>query len=271
MVAESAEIDHSDSLSGAIVSRGKLVDSVGTALALFTQRTSMKRNSRIVGLQIELTDVTHPFAADPWNSYCACRFAWPDAGSTVYRGVHDCRVATHAKRIETTSFVEIESGQLQTAVLTGGLPFHRLSGSRMLDSLLLVRGEATGSFRLGIGIDVAHSWRASQEILLPADESIEESPAPLQAAGWLVHVDAPNVSITHLSNIAEGGRIGGLRLRLLEMEGRRSRAQIRIFRTPSAAERIDLSGKLLEQLSIDGDNVAIEIGAYEWFGAEIRW
>jgi len=63
--------------------------------------------------------------------------------------------------------VEIVSGESRTAVLTGGLPYHRVVGDRMLDSLLVVRGERQRKFLLGIGVDLAHPIHEAIALLGP--------------------------------------------------------------------------------------------------------
>ena len=93
---------------------------------------------------------------DPWESYFAARIrlarrsgrdrSRPGVGAASDRGEPNgggplCR-DSHARN--------------RTAILTGGLPYHRRSGSRMLDCLLVVAGETRRRFRYGVGLDLPH-------------------------------------------------------------------------------------------------------------------
>ena len=80
-------------------------------------------------------------ATDPWNSYYAARFAWPDETADLWRGVGLARQKTDAARLEAPEYLEIDNGSGRLTIFTGGLPYHRRSDPRMLDTLLVVRGE----------------------------------------------------------------------------------------------------------------------------------
>ncbi len=272
MLAEGIEIATSDEAFGKIVSRGRLVDPLGHPVARFTQSTSLWCGSRVIDLQLTISEVADRFDANSWTSYLACRFAWPMADVELRRSVHGCSFTTEANRIEAPEFVEISAGRQRTAILTGGLPFHRRVGSRMLDSLLLVRGETARSFHLGIGIDVPYPWRAAKEILLPPMIFAEQAPPPVSGtAGWLFHIDAPNVTTTHWSPLVDAGRVVGFRVRLLEVEGRSSRVHVRSFRQPLSAIQTSVVGEPLSTLHIDGDAIHFEMGGYDWTQIETRW
>jgi hypothetical protein len=58
---------------------------------------------------------------------------------------------------------------------------------------------------------------------------------------------------------------------VLETEGRGGRAQLRSFRAPTSAQRADYSGQSFGSLAVEADRVILELGAYEWLQAEVRW
>jgi alpha-mannosidase len=262
-------------LVGEITSRGKLLDPAGKRLAGFVQRMQLTLGSRVVNLEIEL-DATEPLAADPWNSYLGCRYAWADRSAELRRSVHLQSHLTHARRLDAPHFVEIEAAEGRTALLSGGLPYHQRVGERMLDTLLAVRGETAKTMRLGIGIDVPHAWMAALDLLSPPIIRLEDAapPAPVRH-GWLFSLDAKNALVTHWSPISEegaaAGKIVGFRIRVLEMEGRGGRVHLRCFRAPSMAQKTDYLNQSLGSLVVEGDRVAIELAAYEWVQAEVRW
>ena len=152
----------------------------------------VERGSRLVHLAIELDPVEEP-SADPWHAYFAARFAWDSAAADLWRGVHGGRHPTVAQQIEAPEYIEIDSPAGRTAIITAGLPFHRRSGPRILDSLLIVRGETARQFRLAIGVDVPNPTAAAAECLTPAVE-LHEVARPLAggAPGLVVPYRRPD-------------------------------------------------------------------------------
>ena len=275
MVADSIEITSTGRLIGEITSRGQLLDQGGKRLAGFVQRMQLTLGSRVVNLEIDL-DLTEPLAADPWNSYLACRWAWADRSAELRRSVHLQSHITQARRLEAPHFVEIEAAEGRTALLTGGLPYHQRIGERMLDTLLAVRGESAKTARLGIGIDVPHAWTAALDLLSPPITRREDAPPPAPVQhGWLFSLDSKNAVVTHWSPISDDGpeprKVVGFRVRVLETEGRGGRVHLRSFRAPSSAKRMDFLNQSIGSLNVEGDRIAIELGAYEWVQVEARW
>jgi alpha-mannosidase len=276
MVADSIEVTSSSRLFGEITSRGQLLDPAGRRLAGFVQRMQLSLGSRVVGLEIEL-DAAEPLAADPWNSYFASRFAWADRSAELRRSVHLQSHLTQARRIEAPHFVEIEAAEGRTALLTGGLPYHQRVGERMLDTLLAVHGESAKSIRLGIGVDVPHAWMAALDLLtLPIVRCEEAAPPSPVSYGWLFSLDAKNAVVTHWSPLPGSDspaptKVAGFRIRVLETEGRGGRVQLRSFRAPTSAQRTDFLGQSVGNLAVEADRVILELGAYEWIQADVRW
>ena len=184
MVADSVEVTSSSTILGEITATGRLVDATGRKLAGFVQCFRVWRGSRVLMLDIQL-DPLEALGPDPWKSYYACRFAWSDESAELFRSVNMTRQATEAKRLEAPLMVEIDDGTTRTAVLTGGLPYHRRVGSRKLDSLLIVRGERARRFHLGIGVDLKQPLTESLGQLVPP-RLVRVSAAPPPARGLAV-------------------------------------------------------------------------------------
>ncbi len=198
MRAESVEITAASTAFGQITSRGTLVDDGGRTLAVFRQTIDVWAGSRLVRLAIELEPQEEP-RADPWNSYYAARFAWPDETADLYRGVALGRQKTESGRLEAPEYIEIEDAGGTVTLFAGGLPYHRRSDPRMLDTLLVTRGESARRFELAIGVDVAQPAAAALELIAPAVVRFDEGPAPVHRSGWLFHLNAKNVVATHWS------------------------------------------------------------------------
>ncbi|MCX7428175.1 MAG: hypothetical protein NTW96_21415 [Planctomycetia bacterium] len=270
MAADEVRVDAPGPTLGRITSRGRLVDHEGKRLAGFVETMTARRGSRVLEIEIELAPERVPVAS-PWNSYYAARFAWHDSTAELHRSVGMMRVATEAPRIEAPHFVDVRSERVRTTILTGGLPYHRRFGPRRMDTLLVVRGETSRRFRLGVGVDLPYPVPAAIEFLAPRTV-LAEMAAPLSAAsGWLFHVDARNVVATHWEPIIAEGRAAGFVARLLETEGRKTTLGLRSFREVTAAEETDFTGQGSQSLPFQGDRVTVELAAHEWVEVRVRW
>jgi alpha-mannosidase len=194
MSADEIRITSPGPVMGEIVSSGKITDRQGLRLAGFKQTARAWRGCRVLELEIEL-DIDRQPDPNPWNSYYACRFAWSDETSSLFRGVNLTTQPTELTRLESPHFIDIRSDTLRTTILCGGLPYHRRIGLRKLDTLLVVQGETARSFRLGIGIDLPNAMHAALGFLAPKTICFPAASPPTNH-GWLFHLDHRNVIAT---------------------------------------------------------------------------
>jgi alpha-mannosidase len=281
MRADAVEIAAASTVFGEIVSRGKLLDAEGRRVAGFRQSVQVWSHSRVIRVQIELQDVEEP-RADPWNSYYAARFAWPDETAELWRGVALARKSTTASRFEAPEYVELDNGSGRISILTGGLPYHRRSGDRMLDSLLVVRGETARQFTIGIGVDLSHSAAAAIELITPVTACDETTSPAANVSGWFFHMDAKNVLATHWQPLVDDRQddgpaddapkpVRGFRARLVETAGRAGRVTLRTFRPVAAARQIDFLGQTLVEVPFEDDKIRLDFAAHEWIEVEAVW
>jgi len=269
MAADQIAVTEAGPDYGQIECRGRLCDRQGQRLAGFVQRTRLTRGSRILDIEIELEPDTQP-EPDPWKSYYAARFAWDDETAELWRGAGMTARPAQSVAVEAPQFVEIRSGRARTAILTGGLPYHRKHGLRMLDTLLVVHGETARKFRLAVGLDLPHPMMSAMRFLAPPT-ALAGSPAPIANAGWLLHLDARNVAAGDWEPLVEQGGVVGFRVRLLETEGRRAALGLRSFRPVKKARKLGARDPAAAELPIAEDRVKIEIGPYEWTQIECRF
>lgn len=271
MVAESVDLRSVPSTLGEIEVRGKLVDRQGALLARFAQTLRAVRGSRVLEVDIEL-DPEHEPAADPWNSYYAARFAWKDETAELFYDCQQTRHPVNQKRIEACQFIDILSGEARTTVLTGGLPYHRRAGYRMLDSLLIVRGERAKTFRLGIGVELANPVNDAAALLSPPPAMLRTAAPPAPAtSSWLFHVDAKSLLATHWEAICEAGRVVGFRVRVLETSGKATRGRLRAFRPVTAARHVNFEGHTVGDLQLENGIISLELTGHEWVEVEARF
>ncbi len=274
MRADSLEVTTDSPVYGEIVTRGGLYADE-RRLASFEQRVGLWAGSRIVEVAVTLSDAEE-LRADPWNSYLAARFAWPDEQATLYRGIASVRQATTARRFEAPEFIDIESGASTVSLLTGGLPYHRRSEGRMLDSLLVVRGETRDAFRFGLGVDLPHPAISAMQLLEPRYLRFEPAAAPNVNSGWFFHLGAKNLVATHweplLDSADESGTpVQGFRVRLLEVAGSAGRVPLRAFKPIAYARQVDFVGETILELYVDDDKIMLDFGPYELLEIEAHW
>lgn len=271
MVADEIVTTCESTILGEITSRGRLLDDQDQLLARFEQRMRLWRGSRVLRVGIQLWPEKEP-AASPWNAYYCSRFAWKNEGADLYRAVNQLRHKATATQLEAPQYLEIDDGQARTALLTGGLPFHRRIGFRMLDSLLAVRGETAQHFELGIGVDLAHPGHEAVSWMTP--ETAIFNPAghgPAEPSAWLFHLNARNVMATRWEPWVEAGQLVGFQVRLLEVAGHRARLELDSFRPIASAQQLDFEGESLGDCRVEDGRVRLDLAPHEWTQLRARW
>jgi len=270
MAADSMETTIATRTLGEIIARGRLLTLTGTPVATFVQTYRVWRGSRVLHVEIELNPTEEPLS-DPWNSYYCCRFAWSSDLVDLYRSVNETRHRTEEKRFESPHYIELTDEKISTTILTGGLAQHRRHEERMLDTLLITRGESRRCFRLGIGADVAYPLQEAIGLLMPPAVLHDVPQPPSGNSGWLVHLSSRNVIATSVRPLVEDGRVAGLALRLLEIAGRPANLAISTFRPLKTAETVDFLGATLASLPIEEGKARLDLAASEWTEVYVRW
>jgi alpha-mannosidase len=262
MAADEIRMVDSGPVVGEVAVRGRLVDRTGQVAAEFRQTTRVTWGSRVIEVEVEI-DPRRELGADPWNSYVAARFAWGQDTPTLYRSVNQATVASEAARLESPQFVEIRGSSGHTTILAAGLPYHRRNGLRKLDSLLVVRGETGQRFRFGIGIDLPSPQAAALEFVGPV-VSVPLESLPKNESAWLFHLDNRAVVATHWEPIVQGGAVAGVRVRLLETEGRHVSLRLRSFRAVKSGQKAGGGDREPIDLAVAVDTVTVPLRPYEW-------
>jgi alpha-mannosidase len=268
MVADEIVITRNDPLIGEITSRGRLLDSADTLLTRFTQRVRIARGLSAVMVEIEL-DPQRELSTDLWRSYFASRLACSGDAIAVRRGRHWLADGTAREKIESPEWVEINDGIGTVTVLALGLPFHRRATAAWLDTLLLVAGETQRRFQFAIAIDEPYPSRAAFNLLTVGQTPFVTLPESSNASrGWFLHIGARNVVMTHLEPLTEAA---GLRVRLLETEGRDVEATFSAFRPFRTARTTDFRGNSTGVLSASDGGVGFQLAAHRWIQIEAEW
>lgn len=269
MAADSVEVTIATTALGEITTRGRLLNLDGEKLAGFVQKYRVWRGSRVLTVDIEL-DPLEETKSDPWNSYYCCRFAWGDETSDLFRTANETRQPASGQRFEAPHYIEMLNPKNSTTILTGGLPYHRRHEHRMLDSLLITRGERQRNFRVGIGIDLTHPMLDAIGLLTPL-VVVPGVQRPTSASGWLFHLDSRNVVATHWEPLVDEGKVTGFRTRLLETAGRPAGLTLSAFKPVGSAVRMDFLGQRLDQCQVLDGKIKLDLAAHEFVEVVGRW
>jgi alpha-mannosidase len=272
MRATAFEVEYAGPALVQAVSRGLLIDPHGDRrLATFQQRYRLWSGRPILEVEITLDDLDPEWQrlcadGDPWSRFVSCRWAWPDPSSMLRRTCLLAPELTEADRPETPDALDISTRRQRTALLFGGLPYHRKHGTRMLDTLLIAGGETARVFTLGVVLDLEHPFHAALDFVTPPLVVPTDSGPPATGpTGWLVQLDHKAVAVTHLeyTDTSGDGRGTGLVLHLVETAGRAARCRLRFFRDPVWARQTDFNHELVIDLTTDGDSVLVDLTPHE--------
>ncbi len=271
MAADSVEVLSSGPVLAEIRTRGRLMHREGNVAARFEQIYRLQRGSRVLEIELEFAPEELP-SGNPWENYFAARFAWADAAADVHRSIAGGSYATEAKQVEAPQFIEIQDAKRRLAIFTGGAPYHRRAGMRMLDAILIPPGESRRRFRLAVGVDLPYPYQEAWARLV----GVVVAPTPVRCpvgrpSSWLFHIDAKNLLAVRWTPLEQGGRVVGVLARLLETAGRPGKASIRGFKALTSARQVDYLGQTLTELSTSADAATIEFSGSEWMDVELRW
>jgi alpha-mannosidase len=269
---------------GEVETTGAILDAQQKViLANYRQLTRVWRGRPIIEIDLEL-DVKQAPDGDPWTNYYGARFAWKDSTLALSRSLHHGVHGIGGERLEAPQYIELADAESRTTILPMGLPFHRKTGPRMLDTLLITAGETRRTFRLRIAVDVPYPIQAALDAAAPA-LLIPTNAAPpgRSPTGWLFHLSAGNVQLARIlplrakpvsdadSEPASAKSKKGCILRLIETEGLRKLIKVHCFRIPTSARQCNFIGETIQSLAIDGDAVHVDIRPYEVCDLEVQF
>ncbi len=271
MAADEIVVEQTGPITGRIRISGRLVCPDGCIAAMFIETLTVRRLSRVIECEVEI-DPKMPAGDSPWDSYYGVRLAWNDNTLDVRGGVGNGSHPLTADLLQAPQFVDLRGEKNSLTLLSGGLPFHRKFGERQLDTILIAKGETATRFRFGIGVDLAYPVPASLQFLEnPALLVCPAPKIPKRKSSWLFHVDAKNVVALRWEPLVEDGKRSGLRVFLLETEGRRAHFPLRSFLPLRKAEAVDLLGETIKEIKVDGDAALIDMHEHQLLPLVLRF
>ncbi len=284
----SSRVTSSGPLLGEIVTAGDIVDpSDGSKLADFEQTFRVWLGRPLLEIEISINPLKMP-EGDPWSNYFGSRFAWHDSGAAFSGSLYGVAQPLKMERIESLDFLEIASDAERTTIVPCGLPFHRKTGMRMVDSLLIVDGESERKFRFVIALDQNFAGELTRDVTSPVRAiSTTSGPPRSGPTGWFYKIDTRLVQVTKLMPLMvepvertsdweqpepEVQSLGkGFALRMQETEGRYESVYLELFRRPSSARVRDGRGRTISDLPPSGDGLRIEFSPFAIIDVEVKF
>lgn len=273
---------------GEIVTTGSIVDQkTNQTLATYEQTVRVWRGRKVVEIESVLTPTKLP-DAEPWHNYYTSRWAWNDETASLTRsvmlGAHE---VVDQERIESPHYLEIATTDQRTTILPHGLPFHRKTGYRMLDTILITQREEQRRFKFTIAIDEQFPMQAALDAMVPPVVIPTMSGPPRSgSAGWFFHLNTRGVQILSILPLlpepvesddmsVPGGSAApagnGCTVRMIETEGRPMRVKLRCVRTPVSARQRSFVGRTVVDLTIQDDAVIVDFTGHEIVDVEMRF
>ncbi len=272
MVASDVRMLTSSNICGVTRATGHL-ELDGRHVAKFEIDYEVWRGSRIVEVNIRLSDLAPLTASNPWHSAYVLRLAWPTEAAILRTYAGGGRQAWSGGRAISAALVEIDEVDYRTYYLPAGLAFHRRTEERFLESVLAVQGDTHVSHRIGLAVDLPYPALAAEQFVdTPYELPLERSSSISSTSGWLVSVDTRSVTVDLESPLVDSqGKLVGMRLFITEMEGKSSSAKVRLLRELASAARVDYLGGKIGKLTTDGDRLVIALRAHEQVNVDVLW
>lgn len=244
-----------------VESRGRIVDRRGATLATASQRVTLLPDLPLARLDLDVT-VAQPGHERIAERYLACRFAWNENDDPdLRRGLHGQSVATERTLLTAPHFLALHQSRSDApdvVIVTGGLPWHLRSTPHTLDSLLLAGDGTKGTFSLAVGIGPQLPWNLALDLLAGIAPGSRPPGGPTTAAD--------NVRITWQGPVLDAGRTVGVRVGIVESEGRGGDVTVDWGFEIAAARFADVLGRPVagREVTLDGRRTTLFLRRYGW-------
>lgn len=269
-------LTHADSnRRGMIRTLGELVDENPRSdstkvIAEYDQTVSLQRGSNRIYFEITI-DLKQPICGNPWRNYIGNRIAWANEDANVYRSDHEIADQVYREKFVSPQFVEVSNDDSKITLLSAGIPYHRRSSRRTLDTLLVVHNESVRKFNFAIAIDAPTSIGAAIDYLTPC-LALDSDLASTMPEGWIFHLNYKNVIITNMQPLFdEQQETCGVELRLQETQGRSGELHLSCPYSLVQAFRCSFSGKQQFELKTEKEIVVCNFLAWQFFQLRIYW
>lgn len=234
-------------------------------LATVRQTTSIDRVQPRITVTLQFEDISVSVKGNPWLTYYGCRFAWDNESASITRAILGQACGFRSERFESPDYVEISDQDHRVVIATHGRPYHRRSGPRMLDSLLIVEGETSRTFQFTIEFDQPFPLRTAADVLTPplVHETSDVVPTTMPGS-WILGVSAKNVELVRIDHSpATSEQSEELLAMLSETDGVSVQCLVKTARKPSAAFSVNADQTEKTTLNVTEQGVAVTLNAFQ--------
>jgi hypothetical protein len=160
------------------------------------------------------------------------------------------------------------SGAADVNILTGALPWHLRASPHILDSLLLAGDATTGKFTLAVGLGLARPWDAALDLIATGSLA---APPPAAAPAAPPATTADHVRITWQGPVMRGGRPIGVRVGLVESQGKGGDVTVDWGFDVAAARVADALGRPggSQAVTVAGRSTTTYLRRWEWLQIDL--
>ncbi|MEZ6032495.1 MAG: hypothetical protein R3C17_05355 [Planctomycetaceae bacterium] len=236
----------------------------GSRLATVRQITAIDRVQPRIQVTLIFDEIATAVKGNPWLTYFGCRFAWENEAAPLTRGVMGQAAGFRSDRFESPDYVEISDVDHPVVIATHGRPYHRRSGPRMFDSLLIVEGEPARKFTFTIDFDQRFALRTAIDAMTNPSITQTAGAAPVSASSWVLGLSARNVELVYSKvRSATNDSSEELSLLLTEVDGTATKCLVRTARRPTAAFVVNADRTEKAAVEITDDGVVVQLMAYQ--------
>ena len=246
---------------GVIMTEGDLFSPNGKEKwATFTQTFGLWTGRPVLEMEFHLEPL-RPLSANA-GDYFALRWAWPDEKAIVATTdglvLHSHRGAA----IESPLLIDIRERNLLTTIIPHGLPFHRRSAPRMMDTVLIAAGETKRDFKISVAIDFARPVTAALEALQPVEVfAVDRGPRANANTGTFASISPPAIVASVIR--PQPGDEGKVTIRLVETMHKSVRAELKFAHRPRGCRFINGRGDVIYDVYPSGDAFPLDFNASE--------
>ena len=280
MSANEINLTMESRIAGTLTSRGTLFDNEAK-IADYWQKVRVARGQRVVEVEGGINPITK--FSKSINNYACSRLAWKSEASRLVANAGEIRQDIYTDWFHATQYIEVVQDDGRLTMLTGGLPYHRRTSRRFVDSVLIAGNEQQHQFAFGLGVNLDYPLAAARSRMTPPCvlKSSQAASSNTNDSSWLFHFNRRNIVVTWWSPVFKetpgqlsSGEWVGVKLRMRETEGREGTLTVRCPRSIAKVERIKFSGESVQALGLvegSDSSFTVEFGRNDYFEVLIRW
>ncbi len=276
MEADEFDLRLVDEQTAAATTSGRLVLEQ-VVVGRFRQQVFVRRGFPDIQFTVEIWPAAS-VELDRWDAYFCSRLAWPSEAVTRSRTVggqlHPCLLETFV----SPGIIVVDDGENSFHFEPLGLPLHRQSSLRTLDTLLITDGERNNRFDFTLRL-VDQDWGhrpnlpdtnvlLSAEIPTPVPRAAERN-VPRQSK--LVRIEPSSLELLDSHSLIEEGQVVGIQILLCDRFNGNGRFRIGIPRLVRRAQAVDFLGNFLHDVEVDAGDACGLFQSYQIFSLRLYW